>query len=485
MTVGEKTYPIGRFFESLTRGGIFQYDEDISEALKKNGYTVERDGGHMRIVKFRRMKDEKARDFLAIYEDWIDKKDGNGELLNIRKIPDRKLELPNLRKPGEMFQFGSFMQRLKHMGHSDDEAGTMAAMLEKGGFTVIRRNNDDKTKFDGLEVPGAEPSEPRKLTPKQEKDSLERIKAVKLWVAKDRGNFGKVPLGSDTVTDDRREVHKVGQMFQVLRTIGYVFHEGLFEALRKAGFKPERTSDSKIILPRDKSAFVSVDKRVENVKDLLSAYDAWLKGVPGTTAPRDAQIKAPGTIPPGTTTITLSGRTKATDIGLSMYKLVNRGMSDPTGKITELLQASGLQTDVRNKKVFVVNPEELPASGVVPVSAATQKNANSAAGITRDMNWENASGSGVPAVSESVILPPGVEQDADYPGLCWVGAAPTGQPQIRRLRRWGKQVAKAAVKAPVIVLRSAMGDQSRAADLRNLRRLVQQFALKKQPQPMV
>ncbi|MGC4857587.1 hypothetical protein ACLQ24_30540, partial [Micromonospora sp. DT4] len=75
-------------------------------------------------------------------------------------------------------------------------------------------------------------------------------------------------------------------MFQMLRTIGYVFHEGLFEALRKAGFKPERTSDSKIILPRDKSAFVSVDKRVENVKDLLSAYDAWLKGVPGTTAPR-------------------------------------------------------------------------------------------------------------------------------------------------------------------------------------------------------
>ncbi|MGC4857594.1 hypothetical protein ACLQ24_30575, partial [Micromonospora sp. DT4] len=86
------------------------------------------------------MKDEKARDFLAIYEDWIDKRNGNGELLNIGKMPKWKLELPNPRKPGEMFQFGSFMHNLKQKGHSDDEAGTMAAMLEKGGFTVIRRN---------------------------------------------------------------------------------------------------------------------------------------------------------------------------------------------------------------------------------------------------------------------------------------------------------------------------------------------------------
>ncbi|MGC4857607.1 hypothetical protein ACLQ24_30640, partial [Micromonospora sp. DT4] len=83
-------------------------------------------------------------------------------------------------------------------------------------------------------------------------------------------------------------------------------------------------------------------------------------------------------------------------------------------KIAELLQASGLQTDIRNKKVFVVNPEELPASTVAPVPAATQKTTNAAAGIRRDMDWGDASGSGVPAVSESVILPPGVEQDADY-----------------------------------------------------------------------
>ncbi|MGC4857552.1 hypothetical protein ACLQ24_30355, partial [Micromonospora sp. DT4] len=70
VTVGENKYPIGRIFDGLVRVEYCKYDKNVAEALKKNGYTVERDGhGHMHIVKFQRMKDEKARDFLAIYED--------------------------------------------------------------------------------------------------------------------------------------------------------------------------------------------------------------------------------------------------------------------------------------------------------------------------------------------------------------------------------------------------------------------------------
>ena len=155
MNVRGKAYPVGNILYNLTLVGVNSDDDKLARALTDAGFTVAHDGRkHMRIVGYRRMSDENARDFLAVYGAWLDEKDQNGNLCNIGQMPKPTLERPNPNKPDKQFKLGQFMSNLKYKGHADP-TGEMAEMLAgKGGLKVIYRDEDDTSRFDGVTVPG-------------------------------------------------------------------------------------------------------------------------------------------------------------------------------------------------------------------------------------------------------------------------------------------------------------------------------------------
>ncbi|MGC4857274.1 hypothetical protein ACLQ24_28880, partial [Micromonospora sp. DT4] len=372
------------------------------------------------------------------------------------------------------------------------------------GFEVIYLNEGDTSKFDGFRVPGEPPPKPRKLSDKQKEESQERIAGIRIWVGPDGKNWGKIPAEAEEVKGAGGKVHPVGQTFQVLRQMGFLFHQRLFDVLNESGFQPE-VNRNKIRIPRDKSMFVTVAEKAEKDKETFAAYDVWCKG-DSTRA---------GKIPAYDTRVTLPETGDVIDFGRRMGALIYQGRVDPQGMIAQALNARGLQTESRGDKTFLVHPkgaaggESRSVSATTQkatkpavlgrpkgaaggelrsVSATTQKVANLAVG-RRPLPWEGASGSGVAVVRESVILPPGVVREAEAGGsvLYWVGPEPQGSAAAktkRLLARMCKTVLGAAVTAPVIMLRPALDEQGRGDDLRDLRRLVQQFALKQQ-QPLV
>ena len=114
MNVRGKAYPVGKILHNLTLVGASSDDDKLARALTDTGFTVAHDGrGHMRIVGYRRMSDENARDFLAVYDAWLDEKDQNGNLSNIGQMPNTTLERPNPNKPNKQFKLGQFMANLK------------------------------------------------------------------------------------------------------------------------------------------------------------------------------------------------------------------------------------------------------------------------------------------------------------------------------------------------------------------------------------
>ena len=234
---------------------------------------------------------------------------------------------------------------------------------------------------------------------------------------------------------------------------------------------------------------VTVAEKAEKDEVMFAAYDLWCEG-DSTRA---------GKIPTFGTRVTLPETGDVIDLGVWMGTLIHHGRVDPQGMIAQALSARGLQTESRDNKTFLVRPQgEGPVGGSRSVSATTQEAAKLAVGRAtqaaanlavgrQPLWWEGASGSGVAVVSESVILPPGVVRDEGESGVYWVGPAPQGRGAAaakNRLERMRDTVLEAAVAAPVIMLRPALDEQRREDDLRDLRRLVQQFALKQQ-QPLV
>ncbi|MGC4857332.1 hypothetical protein ACLQ24_29195, partial [Micromonospora sp. DT4] len=499
--VGGKEYPVGQIFHNLTQRKANSVDGKLARALEGAGFTVEYDDDrkHMHIVRFQRMSDENARDFFAVYDAWL------SEEGNIGQMPKQTLERPNPNNPGKQFNLGKFMASLKQSGHVDP-TGAMAEMLEKkGGLEVIRLDEDDTSRFDGLRVPGEPPPKPRPLTPKQKAKNQERIAGILLWVGTDRKNSGKIPAVAEEVEGDGK-VHLVGKVFKDLRNRGLPFHQGLFDVLKDNGFRP-KVIDNKILIPRDKSMLATVAEKAERDKEMFAAYDLWCKG-DSTRAGKIPTLDTPVTLPETGAVLELGGR---------MRTLISHGLVDPEGMIAQALSDRGLQAESRDGKTFLVRPKEAAGGGLRSVSAATRKAANpavrvrpeEAAGegsrsvsaatqkvaslaVGRHSLWgEGGSGSGVAVVSESVILPPGVaaeaEAEAGGSGVYWVGPEPQGPAAAQTeslLARMCKTVRGAAVAAPVIMLRPALDEQGRGDDLRDLRRLVQQFALKQQ-QPLV
>ncbi|MGC4857356.1 hypothetical protein ACLQ24_29320, partial [Micromonospora sp. DT4] len=411
VNVKGKAYPIGRILHNLTQVGVYSVDGKLAQALTDAGFTVKYDDGrkHMHIVEFQKMSDENVRDFIAVYDIWLDEKDANGIPHNIGQMPDATLERPNPNNPDKQFQLGQFMSNLKINGHADP-TGKMAAMLAgKGGLEVIYLNEDDTSKFDGLRVLGEPSPKPQPPTAKQEEDNQERIAGIQLWVGPDGKNSGKIPAQTKEVKDAGGKVHPVGQTFHVLRKTGLLFHQGLFDVLKDSGFQP-KVNRNKILIPRDKSMLVTVAEKADRDKETFAAYDLWCKG-DSTRA---------GKIPTRDTQVTLPETGDVIDLGVRMRTLIRHGLVDPQGMIAQALSARGLQTESRGDKTFLVRPKA--AALVRPkaaaggesrsVSAATQKTANLAVG-RRPLPWEGSSGSGVAVVRESVILPPGVVREAE------------------------------------------------------------------------
>ncbi|MGC4857365.1 hypothetical protein ACLQ24_29365, partial [Micromonospora sp. DT4] len=423
VNVGGKAYPVGNFLSDLTLVWVISVDDKLTQALEDAGFKVKNDGrGHMHIVGFRRMSDENVRDFLAVYDIWLSEEDANGNLHNIGKMPKSTLERPNPNKPGEQFQLGKFMHNLKSNGHADPD-GEMAEMLkEKGRLEVIYLNEGDTSRFDGLRVPGRPPRKPRPPTAKQEEDNQERIAGIQLWVGPDRENSGKIPAKTEEVKDAEENVHPVGKTFHILRQMGFLFHQELFDVLNDNGFQP-KVIGSKILIPRDKGMLVTVAEKADRDEDTFAAYDLWCEG-DSTRA---------GKIPAYDTLVPLPETGKVIDLGVRMRNLIDVGRVGPQKMIAQALSARGLQTESRDGKTFLVRPKEAAggesqsvsattqttakpavlgrpegaAGGELrSVSAATQKVANLAVG-RRPLPWEGASGSGVAVVRESVILPPG------------------------------------------------------------------------------
>ena len=182
-----------------------------------------------------------------------------------------------------------------------------------------------------------------------------------------------------------------------------------------------------------------------------------------------------------------------------MGNLIRHGRVDPQGMIAQALSARGLQTESRDNKTFLVRPQGAAAGGVAVGVRHNTEGRQSGCGSRDTGGRQSGCGSSalvvggrvrlwlVAAVSESVILPPGVVRDEGESGVYWVGPAPQGRGAAAAkslLERMRDTVLEAAVAAPVIMLRPALDEQRRVDDLRDLRRLVQQFALKQQ-QPLV
>ncbi|MGC4857421.1 hypothetical protein ACLQ24_29680, partial [Micromonospora sp. DT4] len=366
-----EAYPVGRILHNLTQVGVFSDNAKLAQALTDAGFEVAYDGdGHMHIVGFKKMSDENMRDFIAVYDAWLDEKDANGIPHNIGKMPDTTLERPNPNKPDKQFQLGQFMSKLKSRGHADPD-GEMATMLKgKGRLEVIYRNEGDTSRFDGLRVPGEPPPKPRPPTAKKEEDNQERIAGIQLWVGPDGENSGKIPAVAKEVEDAGGKVHRVGKVFQDLRKAGFLFHQGLFDVLNESGFRPE-VNRNKIRIPRDKSVLVTVAEKAERDKATFAAYDLWCEG----DSTRAGKIP-PVSDPP----VTLPETGDVIDLGARMSTLIRQGLVDPQGMIAQALNARGLQTEYRDDKTFLVHPMEAAGGESRSVSATTQKVANLAVG---------------------------------------------------------------------------------------------------------
>ena len=480
-----KKYPVGNILYALTKIGSCRDEPVIETALRDAGFEVSSDGdGHMHIVNFRRMSDDSAADFIAVYDVWLSEKNAEGKPVNIGQMPRLDQTLPHPTKQGKIVNFGRFMHSIKSYGHSDP-TGDIALMLEfQSGFTILR-SPDRESGFDGFVVPGEPPRKPRKLTAKQEQASQKRIEVVKNWVGDNGQNAGKVPSRGETAKDNAGRSHPIGQWFSNWRRkSGIAFHAGLYELLKDKGFEPEHDKvRDKIFLPRDKGALASTVEKEQEVEDLFTAYDLWRAQKPEERAKK---------IPPESEEIRLPGMSTPFPLGVRMRDLVRLGRVDPQGTIGERLRARGLTTDTqvekRNGKTVtktrLVHPRDAPAEAEpVSVSAAMQQTAIEAVGHgggRPPRQWAMASGSGgQPVVSEPVILPPGVEQRPGQPGLYWVGPRTRGK---GRLETAGATASSAGhPHAQVIMLSRDPDEHQHDEDLRQLRRLTQQFTLQQRP----